>query len=154
MATVHRSKANGENEIQNFDIFAQNMADYFKQRDYLNHAAYFTEEQNFVKDKLQKHLRNSDEFNQRVSTSQSDAIGSQNIAYIGQDTKSRLKADPLVSEFLSNVNLAGSDGYNDNIEMAQYFALANSLPAQKPLLFLQYPPVRHGTDTSSFGGFP
>lgn len=154
MATIYRAKANGETEAQHFDIFAQNMADYFKQRDYLQQADYFTQDQNFVKEKLQKHLRNYRDFEEDRSNKQSEVLINQNGAYIGQDTKSQLKEDSLLSKFVSNNKLASSDENNDGFDQAQYFALASGLPTQKPLLFMQYPSARHGTDTSSFGKFP
>ena len=154
MATRHVVKPNGEHELKHIDIFAQNMVPYFQHRDYLDHTNYFSKGSNFVKDKLDKHLRNFNDLEGDLRRNDSEVFINNNGVYHGQQTKLKLREGSLLSDFMSSSKEINIEGKNEKLDMAQYFTLTNGLPSQRPLLFMQYPSVRHGTDTASFGKFP
>ena len=154
MATRYRVRQNGKIEFENIDAYSLNMRDYLKPKGYLENTQYFSKGDNFMKNKVDKHLRNFDDMAGDLGKTNDEIKINRSGVSETSSVKSKQKNGSLIGGLLSNsINI--NDGEDKNkLEMAKIFAMNNGLTHKKPLLKLQNPPVRQGTDTSVFDTFP
>lgn len=154
MATRVRLSETGQQESELINAFSPSMSRYLEPKHYLQHNVYHTSGQSFVKDKFDKHSRR-DEIRKELKQPQSEVLIDMNSYARPNQAKVQLTDGSLIKGFMANTFGNPSSLLNDDrFNSAQFLVLANDLPAVKPLLFLQSPGVRHGTDTSTFRKFP